>query len=161
MTQPEVFRRVASEFLLYPRSEPLTAEQICDALQVCPLVVCKAMVSCAPLFLSLQRSSERFRALVPSQDGPEQLLFPFVPTKWRPDWQGGKAGRFSMPLEWIEDRSFGHGFDYGVLLRCCDGARVHPRSMSVPVYSTRNPPLTSAILDHYSRPSLDLSLIHI
>ena len=64
-----------------------------------------------------------------------------------------------MPLEWIEDRSFGHGFDYGVLLRCCDGARVHPRAMSVPVYSTRNPPLTSAILDHYSRPSLDHQLM--
>ena len=109
MEQPEVFRRVASEFLMYPRSEPLTADQLYEALQVCPLVVCKAMVSCAPLFRSLDWSSERFRALVPSQDGPEQLRFPFVPTKWRPDWQGGKAGRFSMPLEWIEDRSFGHG----------------------------------------------------
>ena len=103
----------------------MTAAQICDALQVVPLIVCEALVSCEPLFQNLQWTSERFRALIPSQDGPDQLRVPFLPTRWRPDWQGGKAGHFMLPLGWIEDRSFGHGFDYGVLLRCCDGARVH------------------------------------
>ena len=153
MNQPGNFRRVASNFLSYPLADTLTTEQISESLR-CPIRVAQAMVSCASLFRTLEWPSDRVRVAVPSQDGPDRLRFPYLPTAWRSDWLSGRVGRFSFPLSWIEEEALGRGFDYGVLVRFCDGARVHERAGREPVYVNCGPTRTSTILRDYGHPPL-------
>ena len=103
--------------------------QISESLR-CPIRVAESLVSCAPLVQSIAWSSDRSRVALPTLS-LDRLRFPYLPTAWRSDWLQGKVGRFTFPLPWVDKEALGRGFDYGALMRFCDGARVHESRLAV------------------------------